>query len=124
MNTHAKINNGTTKTFTIGSTDRDFDESIIAKKISNHLGTNHQEMIVSPEDAINVIPLLSGIYDEPFANSSQIPTYLVSKLVAKVKVCLSGDGGDELFSGYNRYIWSNTILQTPAYLKTFAGKSN
>ncbi len=119
-----KINNGTTKTFTIGSTDRDFDESIIAKKISNHLGTNHQEMIVSPEDAINVIPLLSGIYDEPFADSSQIPTYLVSKLASQeVKVCLSGDGGDELFSGYNRYIWSNTILQTPAYLKTFAGKA-
>ena len=71
-----KINNGTTKTFTIGSTDRDFDESIIAKKISNHLGTNHQEMIISPEDAINVIPLLSGIYDEPFADSSQIPLTL------------------------------------------------
>ena len=118
-----KINNGTTKTFTIGSTDRDYDESIIAKKISNHLGTNHQEMIVSPEDAINVIPLLSSIYDEPFADSSQIPTYLVSKLASqKVKVCLSGDGGDELFSGYNRYIWSNKILKSPKYFKVLIEK--
>ena len=92
------------KTFTIGFEDKLFDESKSAALISKHLGTEHSELNVSSDDLLAVVPNIHKIYDEPFADSSQIPTFLVSKLASNdVKVTLSGDAGDEIFSGYNRY---------------------
>ena len=101
-------------TFSIGFWQKDFDESGYARSIAEYLGTNHHQHIVTEEDALNWMPLLNDIYDEPYADSSAIPTLLVSSMAKKhVTMTLSGDGGDELFMGYGAYKWAER-LNNPA----------
>ena len=112
------------KTFTIGFNNDDYSEAKHAKKIADYLRTDHTEIYISPKQALEVIPKLPSIYDEPFSDSSQIPTFLVSQLAKQhVKVSLSGDGGDELFCGYNRHLMSKkfekVINSIPPSLRKF-----
>jgi asparagine synthase (glutamine-hydrolysing) len=105
------------KTFTVGFEESGFDESPYAKAVAQHLGTDHNEFFVSAKQAQEVIAELPTIYDEPFADSSQIPTHLVCKAARqKVTVALSGDAGDELFGGYNRYFWGPRIWSRLAWM--------
>lgn len=100
------------RTFTIGFDDQHYDEASHARAIAAHLGTQHTELYIEPQDMLTVVGLLPTLYDEPFADSSQIPTYLVSRLARQhVTVALSGDGGDELFGGYNTYHFAPSIWQ-------------
>ncbi|MDC1450326.1 asparagine synthase (glutamine-hydrolyzing) [Candidatus Thioglobus sp.] len=110
------------KTFTIGFNEKNRNEAIYAKQIANYLGTDHTELYVSAKEALDVIPLLPSLYDEPFSDSSQIPTFLLAQMTQKhVKVALSGDGADELFGGYNRhfktYQWWSKINKMPMWAR-------
>jgi asparagine synthase (glutamine-hydrolysing) len=110
------------KTFTIGSTDDKLNEAPFAKQIAQHLGTDHTEYFCTPKEALDIIPELPFYYDEPFADSSAIPTILVSRLARQeVTVALSADAGDEIFAGYNRYDYvsryGNKLRKIPAFLR-------
>ena len=110
------------KTFSIGSHDAEYNEAESARAMAKHIGTDHADLYASCNDAIRVIPTLPTLYDEPFSDSSQIPTSLIAQLARQdVTVCLSGDGGDELFAGYNLYFWAQRIWsytrQMPSVLR-------
>lgn len=109
---YQKYSSQPVRTYSIGFEESGFDEAIHAKAVAKHLGTVHHEHYVTVQEARDVIPLLPGMYDEPFADSSQIPTFLVSRFARRdVTVALTGDGGDELFGGYNRHVIAPRLWQ-------------
>jgi asparagine synthase (glutamine-hydrolysing) len=116
------------KTFSIGFHHKDYNEADQAAEVARHLGTEHAELYVTSAEALSVIPCLAQLYDEPFADSSQIPTYLVSRLArGQVTVAVSGDGGDELFAGYTRYLWTEAVWKhiqgVPAALRPMLARA-
>ncbi len=117
-------NNQPVKTFTIGFEDPNYDESKFASEVANYLGTDHSELTVTANDALSIIPSLPDFYDEPFADSSQIPTYFVCKSAKQdVTVALSGDAGDELFGGYNRHITAPLLWKKINWLPFIARRA-
>jgi asparagine synthase (glutamine-hydrolysing) len=115
------------RTFTIGFRESGYNEAQHAKAVAAHLGTDHTELYVSPADAMAVIPRLPALYDEPFADSSQIPTFLISEMARRhVTVALSGDGGDELFGGYRRHVYGQRVWRqvstVPLAVRSLAAK--
>ena len=112
-----KVSINPVKTFSIGFNSVKYDEAIYAKDIAKHIGTDHTELYINDKDVIDVIPKISDVFSEPFADSSQIPTFLLCEMVSKhVKVALSGDAGDELFGGYNQYKFTPEIWKYVKYL--------
>ena len=105
------------RTFSVGFDEADYDESRFARAVATHLGTQHTQIQLSTDEGLKLIPRLAEIYDEPFADSSQIPTLLVSEVARReVTVCLSGDGGDEVFGGYNHYQFGDVLWRRLRYL--------
>ena len=122
-----RLSPGSIRSFSIGFQEAAHDESAWARKVADHLGACHTEHCVTPREALDLIPQIPRIYDEPFADASQIPTFLVSSLARRhVTVALSGDGGDELFGGYTRYLWGprlwNRVRPLPAPARSAAGR--
>jgi asparagine synthase (glutamine-hydrolysing) len=121
-----KQSSSAVRTFSVGFDDPSFDESTQAALIAKHLGTAHTELRVNGADALAVVPQLAEMFDEPFADSSQIPTYLMARLTRKhVTVALSGDGGDELFAGYTRYQFytqARRLHRIPHFLRFYLAK--
>jgi len=119
-----KVNNHKTKTFTVGFDFLEYDESKYAQRIASHLNTDHTTYRCSEKDFFDLIPNLNSAFSEPFADSSQLPTMLVSRMAKqKVKVALSGDAGDELFGGYNRYLLANKYWKYFKFSPFFARKN-
>jgi asparagine synthase (glutamine-hydrolysing) len=111
------------QTFSIGFDEPGYNEAPYAKAIANHLGTKHHELYLRFTDALNIIPTIPQWCDEPFADSSQIPTFLVSRMAqSHLKVCLSGDGGDEFFAGYTRYFQANKLWNSISVIPLFLRK--
>lgn len=107
------------KTYSIGFHEKQFDESGYARDVATHIGTEHTELFISAKDVLNAVPRMPSMYDEPFADSSQLPTSLVMALARQhVTVALSGDGGDELFGGYNRYLMAPKVWKLMRLLPT------
>jgi asparagine synthase (glutamine-hydrolysing) len=118
--------NAKVRSFTIGFSDGAYDESAIARQVADHLNTDHTEIRLDAADALELVPQIPDWFDEPFADSSQLPSYLVAKVTRKhVTVALSGDGGDELFAGYPKYVWLDQVWRAagrlPRPLRALAG---